>query len=305
MRLVIALGGNALGNNPKEQQALLKDAIEKIIPLIKEGHEIILAHGNGPQVGMINLAFTYSNDKGIPLMPLPECTAMSQGYIGFHIEAILRETLKKHGMEKKVASLITQVEVDENDASFSNPTKPVGPFYTKEEALTLQDETGDTYVEDAGRGYRRVVASPKPVAILEIETIKDLLETGHIVIAGGGGGIPVFSHDMCKVASGVIDKDLASELIAENVNADRYFILTNVKQVELNYNQPNAKKLHDIDIEEATTYINEGHFAPGSMLPKVEAAIKFAKNTGNKAVITSLENIENAVKGIDATLIHR
>ncbi len=304
MRVVIALGGNALGNNPSEQQALLKDAIENIIPLVKEGHQIIIAHGNGPQVGMINLAFEYSHKDGIPTMPLPECTAMSQGYIGFHIEALLRERLHRENIDKKVASLITQVVVDKDDPSFLNPTKPVGPFYTKEQALDLEGKTGDHYAEDSGRGYRRLVASPSPIKIVEIETIIDLIENNHIVIAGGGGGIPIFEDNLTKIASGVIDKDLASELIAENIKADKYFILTNVKQVQLNYNTPNAMKLHEVTVEQAQSFIEEGHFAPGSMLPKVEAAIKFAKNTGNIAVITSLDNLPNAIHNIDSTYIH-
>ena len=305
-RIVIAFGGNALGNNPKEQQSLIKKAVKNIVPLIKEGHEIIIGHGNGPQVGVINLAFedSYANED-IPYMPFPECTAMSQGYIGYHLQKGLRDVLEDEGIEKKIVTLVTQVVVDKDDPSFKNPTKPVGPFYSKKMAEKLMAESGEKYVEDAGRGYRKVVASPKPLEIVEIETIKDLLNTGHIVIAGGGGGIPIYKQNEAKGANAVIDKDLVSSLIATNLNADLLIILTNIEQAELYYNTPNAVKVGSVSVEEANQYIEEGHFAKGSMLPKIQAAIKFVEATGNKAIITSLTNLDNAMLGKKITEIHK
>lgn len=304
-RIVIAFGGNALGNNPKEQQALIKKAVKNVVPLIKEGHEIIIGHGNGPQVGIINLAFedSYQNED-IPYMPFPECTAMSQGYIGYHLQKGLRDVLEEEGLEKKIVTIITQVVVDRNDQSFKNPTKPVGPFYSKKMAERLMEESGEKYIEDAGRGYRKVVASPKPVEIIEIETIKDLLNTGHIVIAGGGGGIPIYKQNEAKGANAVIDKDLLSSLMAIELKADFLVILTNVNQAELNYGTDQATKVGSISVLQAKQYIDEGHFAKGSMLPKMQAALNFVESSGNRAVITSLNNLNNAILGIDVTEIH-
>lgn len=305
-KIVIAFGGNALGNNPKEQQALIKKAVKNLVPLIKDGHQIIIGHGNGPQVGIINLAFedSYENED-IPYMPFPECTAMSQGYIGYHLQKGLRDVLEEEGIEKKIVTIVTQVVVDKNDPSFKNPTKPVGPFYSKRIAEKLMAESGEKYVEDAGRGWRKVVASPKPLEIVEIDTIKDLLKTGHIIIAGGGGGIPIYLQNEAKGANAVIDKDLVSSLMATNLNADLLIILTNIEQAELNYNTPQATKVGSVTVEEAKKYIEEGHFAKGSMLPKIQAAINFVENTGNRAMITSLTNLENAIKGIRVTEIHK
>lgn len=305
-RIVIALGGNALGNNPREQQSLIKKAIKNIIPLIKEGHEIIIGHGNGPQVGVINLAFedSYEN-KDIPYMPFPECTAMSQGYIGYHIQKGLRDSLKEEGIEKKIATIITQVVVDKEDSSFRNPTKPVGPFYTKKMAEMLMEQTKEKYIEDAGRGYRKVVASPKPLEIIEIDTIKDLLKTNHIVIAGGGGGIPIYKQNENKGANAVIDKDMLCSLMAENLKADLLVILTNVKQAEINYNTPEAQKIGKISLTEIKRYIEEGHFAKGSMLPKVIASCNFVEHTNKKAIITDLNNLTKALQGQEATIIEK
>lgn len=304
-RIVIAFGGNALGNNPKEQQLLIKKAVKNIVPLIKAGHEIIIGHGNGPQVGIINLAFedSYENED-IPYMPFPECTAMSQGYIGYHLQKGLRDVLEEEGIEKKIVTLITQVVVDKYDPSFKNPTKPVGPFYSKRMAEKLMAESGEKYIEDAGRGYRKVVASPKPLEIVEIDSIRDLLKTGHIVIAGGGGGVPIYKQNEAKGANAVIDKDLVCSLIATSLNADMLVILTNIEQAELNYNTENATKIGSITVDEARSYIEEGHFAKGSMLPKIEAALEFVEATGNRAVITSLANLENAMTGNKVTEIH-
>lgn len=303
-RFVIAFGGNALGNNPKEQQELIDSAVINLIDLIKSGNEIVVSHGNGPQVGIINLAFENGNKNSItPSMPFAECTAMSQGYIGYHLQKGIKKALNQNKIDKKVATIITQVCVDKNDPSFSNPTKPVGSFYTKEEAEMLAKTSGEKYIEDAGRGYRRVVASPKPLKIIEIDTIEDLLKNNHVVIAGGGGGIPVNIENPDEGLSAVIDKDLLSSLMARNINADALIILTNVKQAQINYNTPEAKSIGTITLEEIKKYVNEGQFAKGSMLPKVEAAIEFVEATGKKAIITDLNNLNNALNGIDATII--
>ena len=305
-KIVIAFGGNALGNNPKEQQALIKKAVKNVVPLVKEGHQIIIGHGNGPQVGVINLAFedSYANED-IPYMPFPECTAMSQGYIGYHLQKGLRDVLEEEGLEKKIVTIVTQVVVDKQDPSFKNPTKPVGPFYSKRMAEKLMAESGEKYVEDAGRGYRKVVASPKPLEIVEIETVKDLIKTGHIVIAGGGGGVPIYKQNEAKGANAVIDKDLVSALMAKELDADRLIILTNVEQAQLHYGTPQATKVGSISLEEAKQYVEEGHFAKGSMLPKIQAAMNFVEATGKKAVITSLTNLKNALDGINVTEIHK
>lgn len=304
-RIVIAFGGNALGNNPKEQQMLIKKSLHNIVPLLKKKHEIIISHGNGPQVGIINLAFedSYENED-IPYMPLPECTAMSQGYIGYHLEKGLREILKKENIKKKVATIITEVVVDKDDPSFKNPTKPIGPFYSKRMADKLSNLSGEKYVEDAGRGYRKVVASPKPLEIVQIKTIKDLLKSGHIVIAGGGGGVPI-SAGVEKGMNAVIDKDLLSSLMAVKLKADALIILTNIKQAQINYNTPNAKNIGFTTVKEMKKYIDENQFAKGSMLPKVEAAINFVKKTGKTAIITDLNNLEGALQGKDATIIKK
>lgn len=305
-RIVIAFGGNALGNNPKEQQSLIKKAVKDVAYLIRAGHEIIIGHGNGPQVGVINLAFedSYENED-IPYMPFPECTAMSQGYIGYHLQKGLRDVLEEEGLEKKIVTIVTQVVVDKNDLSFKNPTKPVGPFYSKKMAEKLMNESGEKYIEDSGRGYRKVVASPKPIAIIEIDTIKDLLNCGHVVIAGGGGGIPIFKQNEAKGANAVIDKDLLCSLMAIELKADMLIILTNISQAQLNYGTAEAKPIGCISIKTANQYITEEHFKKGSMLPKMQAAINFVETTGKKAVITSLNNLENALLGKDVTEIYK
>ena len=304
-RIVIAFGGNALGNNPKEQQMLIKKSLQNIVPLLKKKHEIIISHGNGPQVGVINLAFedSYENED-IPYMPLPECTAMSQGYIGYHLEKGLREILRKENLKRKVATIVTEVIVDKEDPSFKNPTKPIGPFYSKKMADKLSSLSGEKYVEDAGRGYRKVVASPKPLEIVQINTIKDLLKSGHIVIAGGGGGVPI-STGVEKGMNAVIDKDLLSSLMAVKLKADALIILTNIKQAQINYNTPDAKNIGFATVKEMKKYIDENQFAKGSMLPKVEAAISFVEKTGKTAIITDLNNLTNALNGIDATIIKK
>ena len=306
-RIVIALGGNALGNNPEEQLLAVKSTAKPIVDLIEEGNEVIICHGNGPQVGMINLAMEEASKSNaiIPEIPFPECNAMSQGYIGYHLQNALREELIKRDIKKPVATVITQVIVDKNDTAFQNPTKPIGAFYTKEEAEILEKEKSYVVVEDAGRGYRRVVPSPLPIGIVEEDIIKTLTMAGHIAIAVGGGGIPVIEEENSLIGvSAVIDKDFASEKLAEVVEADYLIILTAVEKVALNYGKENEKLLDTISIYEVKQYIKEGHFARGSMLPKVEAAIKFAESKeGRKALITSLEKAKEGIEGKTGTLI--
>ena len=301
-KVVIALGGNALGMTPTEQQNLWKKAVKNIVPLIKKGDKVIITHGNGPQVGIINLAFedSYEN-KDIPYMPMAECTAMSQGYIGYHIEKALKKELLSNEIDKNVVTVITEILVSENDKAFLNPTKPIGPFYTKKEADRLAKETGETYIEDSNRGYRKVVASPKPLEIVQIDTINKLVDDS-VVIACGGGGIPIFKNSK-KGANAVIDKDLASSLLAKEINADVFIILTSVDQSMLNFNQENEKPIGRITVEELKEYVKEGHFAKGSMLPKINACISFVEETGNKAIITSLNNLNNGIRGRKATII--
>lgn len=306
MKIVIALGGNALGNSPEEQIELVKKTAKPLVDLIEAGHQLVIAHGNGPQVGMINNAFAAANKYiNTPTMPFPECGAMSQGYIGYHLQNALKTELNNRQLNKEIATIITQVVVDENDPGFTNPTKPIGPFYTKEEALILEKEKGYTMVEDAGRGYRRVVASPKPIDVVEKNIVKTLVEQGIIVITVGGGGIPVVKKDMGYIGvPAVIDKDFASAKLADLLEADYLFILTAVERVMINFNKPNQKALELITFNEAMQYINEGHFAPGSMLPKVEAALEFVKNYKNRtSIIAALEKAKDAIIGKSGTKI--
>ncbi len=306
-RMVIALGGNALGNNPAEQQEAVKSTASSIVDLLENGHQITLAHGNGPQVGMINLAFEVSaaSPEGTPEMPFPECGAMSQGYIGYHLQNAIREEMKSRDIDKNAATVITQVVVDEDDPAFENPSKPIGAFYTEEEAEELRTSKGYKMVEDSGRGYRRVVPSPIPVDIAEKDIISDLVSHGEVVIACGGGGIPVVRNGSgLKGVPAVIDKDYASEKLAELLDADYLVILTAVEQVAINFGTPEQKNLDRMDLETAEKYCEEGHFSPGSMLPKVRAAMKFAKSgKGRKALITSLEKASAGLKGETGTLI--
>lgn len=306
MKIVIALGGNALGNNPQEQLELVKETAKPLVDLIQEGHQLVIAHGNGPQVGMINQAFDAAHHHvNTPEMPFPECGAMSQGYIGYHLQNAIRDELVSRSMKNEVATVVTQVLVDENDSAFLNPTKPIGSFYTLEEAKELEATKGFSMVEDSGRGYRRVVASPKPVGVVELGVIKTLIENNVVVITVGGGGIPVVQKENQLVGvPAVIDKDFASAKVAELVDADFLFILTAVDRVMINYNTPQQKALESISVAEAYQYIEEGHFAPGSMLPKVEAAISFVKNNKNKtSVIASLEKAKAALLGESGTKI--
>ncbi len=303
-RYVISLGGNALGNNPEEQKQLLVSVAAPIVSLIKQGHEVVIVHGNGPQVGMINLAFSESTSA--PDMPLPECGAMSQGYIGFHLQNAIHNALSEQGLDKQVATLVTQVVVDEADPRFQNPTKPVGSFYSKEESDKIVAKEHCVMKEDSGRGYRRVVASPLPVDVVEKHMILSLLEKHHVVICAGGGGIPVIQENgHLKGVAAVIDKDFASAKVAELVNADILVILTAVNHVYVNFNKPNQKKLETVDIAEMERYIAEEQFAKGSMLPKVQACLSFVKSHPHKtAVISSLEKAVEAFEKKTGTIFN-
>ena len=283
-RIVIALGGNALGNTPYEQLALVTETAKPIVDLIAQGNEVIIAHGNGPQVGMINLGMaTAAEAKAIKSdMPFPECGAMSQGYIGYHLQNAIGNELASRGMAKDVATVVTQVLVDEADPAFQHPTKPVGAFYDKETADRIAAEKGYTMVEDAGRGYRQVVPSPKPIDVIEKNTVKALVDNGTVVITVGGGGIPVVRKDGKLYGTpAVIDKDFASAKLAELLDADMLVILTAVEKVAINFGKPDQKGLDDLTPADARKYIEEKQFAPGSMLPKVEAAVKFAEKAAD------------------------
>lgn len=306
-QLVIALGGNALGNTPGEQKQAVLAAANHIVNLVKDGYKIVIVHGNGPQVGMINLAFelAYQQNSNVSSMPFAECCGMSQGYIGFHLQNALQNTFFEQGLATHVSTAITQVIVDQNDPAFQHPTKPVGLFYSEEAAKEIEQAKGYTFVEDSGRGFRRVVPSPEPVDIKEKGTIRCLMDNGDVVIACGGGGIPVYREaGILHSVDAVIDKDKAAAKLADVINADALIILTAVPRVAVNFGKPDQKWLERITIEEANRYIAEGHFAPGSMLPKVEAAVKFVTSgPGREAIITSLENAYHAVTAANGTII--
>ncbi|MBE6116558.1 MAG: carbamate kinase [Erysipelotrichaceae bacterium] len=308
-RLVIALGGNALGNSPKEQLELVKETASTIVDLVEEGYDVVVGHGNGPQVGMVNLAFENSHNMtgGTPEMPFPECGAMTQGYIGYHLQQSIGRELKRRGIDKPVATVITQVEVSKDDKAFQNPTKPIGSFYTKQEAERIAAETGYTFTEDAGRGYRRVVPSPIPVSIVELDVVEALIRKGVVVITVGGGGIPVVkSEGWYEGVAAVIDKDRASSRLALDLHADMLVILTAVDRVCLNYNKPDQCELAEMSVAEARKHIDEKQFAPGSMLPKVESCIAYVENTENgQALITSLHRAKEALRGETGTVIHK
>lgn len=306
-RIVIALGGNALGKNLPEQYIAVQETSKAIADLIEEGNEVIISHGNGPQVGMINnamAAYSKTDPSHPAITPLSVCVAMSQAYIGYDLQNALKEELLNRGIKKSVATVITQVRVDEDDPAFLNPTKPIGHFMTKEEADAAV-KGGIQVVEDSGRGYRRVVASPKPAEIIEIDTVRDLLEAGEVVIASGGGGIPVVRHgNHLKGVGAVIDKDFASCLLAQQLDADYLIILTAVEKVALRFGTPEETWLNDISVAEAEQYMAEGHFAPGSMLPKVQAGVEFAASgDGRTALITLLQKARDGVNGKTGTRI--
>ncbi len=307
-RVVIALGGNALGKNASEQKEKIDAAVPSLIDLIEAGHEIILSHGNGPQVGAIHLAFDTASQIGaeVPHMRLTECTAMSQGYIGYHLQQGLYHELRRRHMPWQVVSVVTQVVVDPQDPAFEKPSKPIGAFYDEETAhRMMQENKGLHMTEDAGRGWRQVVSSPKPLEIVEDQPIRTLLGHDYIVIACGGGGIPVVRENgELRGVDAVIDKDFASAKLAEVVDADYLMILTAVEHVMIHYGQPDEEELSDISVREAETYMNAGEFAPGSMLPKVEAAVAFAKTGKHRcAIIASLNRAADAIAGKSGTRI--
>lgn len=308
-RIVIALGGNALGKNLPEQMEAVQHTARAIVDLIEQGNEVIVVHGNGPQVGMIANAMTELTrsdpQKYIPC-PLSVCGAMSQGYIGYDLQNALREEMERRGITRGVATVLTQVEVDPEDPAFKNPTKPIGSFMTEDEAEQLKRDRGYDFVEDSGRGYRRVVASPKPRRIVELDTISSLVAADHVVIACGGGGIPVLptgNHHL-KGAAAVIDKDFAAELLAESLDADYLVILTAVEKVAVNFGKPDQQWLDELTPETAGKYVDEGQFAPGSMLPKVQAAVKFAgSKPGRSALITLLDRAADGIAGKTGTIV--
>lgn len=310
-KIVIALGGNALGKDPKEQLELLSSVAKIIVKLVKDGNKIVLTHGNGPQVGQIALAMEYSSNGEVktPSMPFPECGSMSQGYIGYQLQQSIQNELSREGIAKNCATLITQVLVDPDDSAFQNPTKPIGMFYSREEAIKIEKEKGYQFVEDSGRGYRRVVPSPKPIDIIEKDVIKQLVDNDNIVIAVGGGGIPVIKTDKIELLEGVeavIDKDRSAALLGNLIDADTLLVLTAVDKVCLNYNTENEKTLDIFTIDEANKYISEGQFAKGSMLPKVEACLDFVQDSDSKiAIISSLEKASFALQGKTGTVIKR
>lgn len=300
-KIVIALGGNALGKTPQEQHDLIEKAVKHIVDLVEDGNQIVITHGNGPQVGMIYDSMQKEN------MPFAESGAMSQGYIGYQLQQTLKDELNNRGIEKSVVTVVTQVEVDPKDKAFKNPTKPIGEFLTKEEAMKRAKKDKAVYKEDSGRGYRKVVASPMPKKILELNTISKLVNDGTIVIACGGGGVPVVmtKKDGYEGIDAVIDKDRTSALLAKEINADELLILTAVDQVSLNFNKKNEEKLSKLSVSDARVAIRNEEFGEGSMLPKIEAACYFASKTGKKAIISSLEKARDAIDGKNGTLIYQ
>ena len=309
-KIVIALGGNALQEAGKPataeaQLAVVEKTAGYIADIIDEGYQVVLAHGNGPQVGRIVLQNEYATPVS-PAMPFDVCGAMSQGYIGYHIQQGLTKILRERGNQKQVVTVVTQVLVDRNDPKFQNPSKPIGPFYTEQEAKTIAEEKGYVMKEDAGRGWRRVVASPVPVAIEELDAVCCLVDHGFITVTVGGGGIPVIRNDKGELegTAAVIDKDLASEKLAEDLDADALVILTAVEKVSINYKKPNQTDLDTMSVAEAKQYMAQGHFAPGSMLPKIEAAVKFVESKpGRVSIITSLDKAVEALNGSAGTTL--
>ena len=310
-RVVVALGGNALGDTPEEQIERANNTAKALIGLIEQGNEIIITHGNGPQVGMIQNAFAAAHDAiNTPAMDLPECGAMSQGYIGYHLQQAIGREMHRRYKRWHVATVVTQIECDPDDPAFQNPTKPIGPFYTEEQAKEIMaEDPSKIFVEDSGRGWRRVVASPEPKKIVEQPSILNLLDNEFIVIACGGGGIPVVrdysDHGVYTGVPAVIDKDLGGELLAEDCKADVLFLLTAVEHVAINFGKPNQENLTDITADEAERLADEGQFGKGSMEPKVRAAIKFARSLpGRVCIIGALDKAAETMSGLSGTRIH-
>ncbi|MBE7355436.1 carbamate kinase [Staphylococcus haemolyticus] len=307
-KIVVALGGNALGQSPEEQLELVKGTAKSLVSLIQKGNEVVISHGNGPQVGSINLGLNYAAENGQgPAFPFPECGAMSQAYIGYQLQESLLNELHALNIDKQVVTLVTQVEVAGDDQAFNNPTKPIGLFYTKEQAEQTMEEKGYKFVEDSGRGYRRVVPSPMPINIVELDSIETLIKHGTLVIAAGGGGIPVVKEEgNYKGVDAVIDKDKTSALLAAHLKSDQLIILTAVDYVYINYGKDNQEALGEVTVDEMNQHIADGQFAKGSMLPKVEAALQFIeKNPEGSVLITSLEDLGDALDGKIGTLIKK
>ena len=305
-RIVVALGGNALGENLPEQMAAVQSTSNVIVDLIAQGHQVVVTHGNGPQVGMILMAFeaasmTYAHS---PVLPMSVCVALSQGYIGYDLQNALREALLNRGMDKPVATLITQVVVDERDPAFDDPVKPIGSFFSKDEAAAMCAK-GAHMKEDAGRGYRRVVASPKPIDVIEKDTVRLMLDAGQVVITVGGGGIPVVRQGKhLRGVSAVVDKDWASAKLAEMIDADLLIILTAVEKVAIHFHKPDEQWLDRLSVEDAERYLAEGQFADGSMRPKIEAALAFAKSgPGRTTLITMLSKAKEGIEGKTGTVV--
>lgn len=308
-KVVVALGGNAIlstdASAQAQQEALLKTA-KHLVKFIENGDQLIISHGNGPQVGNLLLQQAAGSTPENPEMPLDTCVSMTQGSIGYWMQNCMNRVLKEKGMDKVVATVVTQVEVSPDDDAFKNPTKPIGPFMTKEEADIAQNDNPDfIFVEDSGRGYRRVVPSPKPINVIETKAVNTLVDAGIVPISVGGGGIPVITDDNGNLVGkeAVIDKDFASEKLAELVGADSLIILTAVNNIFVNYNKPDQKKLENVTVSELNEYIAQDQFAKGSMLPKVQAAIDFVNATGNEAVVTALDNIEAFINEGSGTVI--
>ncbi|WP_053036141.1 carbamate kinase [Staphylococcus haemolyticus] len=307
-KIVVALGGNALGQSPEEQLELVKGTAKSLVSLIQKGYEVVISHGNGPQVGSINLGLNYAAENGQgPAFPFPECGAMSQAYIGYQLQESLLNELHALNIDKQVVTLVTQVEVAGDDQAFNNPTKPIGLFYTKEQAEQTMEEKGYKFVEDSGRGYRRVVPSPMPINIVELDSIETLIKHDTLVIAAGGGGIPVVKEEgNYKGVDAVIDKDKTSALLAAHLKSDQLIILTAVDYVYINYGKDNQEALGEVTVDEMNQHIADGQFAKGSMLPKVEAALQFIeKNPEGSVLITSLEDLGDALDGKIGTLIKK
>ena len=308
-KIVVALGGNAiLSDSPtaEAQKQALKDTAKQLVKLVKNGDELIITHGNGPQVGNLLLQNIAADSEKNPAFPLDSLVAMTEGSIGFWLQNAMQNELTKAGIDKSVATVVTQVLVDKEDPAFENPTKPIGPFYSEEEAKAEMEKSNDTFKEDAGRGWRKVVPSPKPKGIKEIDAIQTLIDNKQLVIAGGGGGIPVVeaADGTLEGVEAVIDKDFASQTLAGLIDADLFIVLTGVDNVYVNFNQPDQKKLENVTVAELEEYIQQDQFAPGSMLPKVQATIAFvSEKPGSKAVITSLENLENLIESDAGTII--
>lgn len=307
-KIVVALGGNALGDTPAEQLVKVEEAAKSLVPLVNRGHQVILCHGNGPQVGMIDLAFVKGSevDPTVPTMPLAECTALTQGYIGYQLQQAMNKELAEQSIEKQCVTVVTEVLVDPEDPAFQNPTKPIGGFLDREKALRLMVEYPEcTFKEDAGRGWREYVASPKPLSIVQLDSITSLVDAGFVVVACGGGGIPVIADGTgTKGISSVIDKDRSAAKLADVIGAEVLVILTAVDQVAINWGKPDQQSLAEVSVDEMRRYMEQGHFAEGSMKPKVEAAIEFVETgEGRQAIIGSLDRAAEALAGTSGTRV--